>query len=243
MIISHRHKYIFTELPLTASSAIAKELIENYEGESFSRKHLIYSNFLKQAKPEEKEYFVFSSIRNPLDQAVSHYFKYKTDHNGRFSNMRKKKKERKYAGYFINRYRHVERFNYIKENDASFQDFFLKFYQSQYSNWSIMDHKKMDYIIRYENIQQDFERTLEKLNIEKKGDLPYHNKTESKSKHFLEYYDTKEMQQRAYSVFYWFMNDWNYDFPVDWKINETPPSKLAYDFVNLIKKRYWSYFH
>ena len=32
MIISHKHKYVFVELPQTASSAIAKELKANYDG-------------------------------------------------------------------------------------------------------------------------------------------------------------------------------------------------------------------
>ena len=33
MIISHKHKYIFIGLPFSGSSAISKELIEEYEGE------------------------------------------------------------------------------------------------------------------------------------------------------------------------------------------------------------------
>ena len=80
MIISHIHRYLFVELPRTGSSAVSKELILNYDAENILRKHATYRDFLKQASKQEKEYFVFSSIRNPMDKILSLYFKYKTDH-------------------------------------------------------------------------------------------------------------------------------------------------------------------
>ena len=89
MIISHKHKYVFVELPQTASSAIAKELKANYDGHEILFKHALYStDFLKQAKPEEKAYKVISGMRNPMDICVSNYFKFKTDHENRYSNPR-----------------------------------------------------------------------------------------------------------------------------------------------------------
>ena len=40
IIFSHKHKYVFVELPQTASSAIARELVANYdEKRSFSSTH------------------------------------------------------------------------------------------------------------------------------------------------------------------------------------------------------------
>jgi len=43
------------------------------------------SDFLAVASPEQRGYFVFTAIRNPLDDAVSDYFKYLTDHRARYS--------------------------------------------------------------------------------------------------------------------------------------------------------------
>ena len=70
MIISHKYKYLFVELPLTASTAVSKELRENYDGESILYKHATYHEFLKIASPEEKKYFVFSGMCNPLDMEL-----------------------------------------------------------------------------------------------------------------------------------------------------------------------------
>ena len=85
MIISHEHRFVFVELPRTGSTAVGKELIESYGGVRILRKHSSYGDFVRQATPDERTYFKFSSIRNPMDDAVSGYFKLATDHHGRYS--------------------------------------------------------------------------------------------------------------------------------------------------------------
>ena len=72
---------------MTGSSAIAKELCLNYQGEKYKklRKHALYSSFLKVASDEEKNFFVFTSIRNPLDKLVSIYIKIKNNHRDRYT--------------------------------------------------------------------------------------------------------------------------------------------------------------
>jgi hypothetical protein len=45
MVISHKHKYLFVELPKTATSAISHELIETYAGEKILRKRSAYRDF------------------------------------------------------------------------------------------------------------------------------------------------------------------------------------------------------
>jgi hypothetical protein len=86
LIISHQHRYLFVELPRTGSTAIRHELRELYDGTPILHKHSTYDEFRRQASVAELQYFVFSTVRNPLDDAVSRYFKLKTDHNLRFSN-------------------------------------------------------------------------------------------------------------------------------------------------------------
>ena len=54
MIISHKYKYVFVGLPLAASTAISKELCEQYDGKAILAKHSIYQDFLKIATEEEK---------------------------------------------------------------------------------------------------------------------------------------------------------------------------------------------
>ena len=54
MIISHRHRYLFVEVPHTGSHSIAEQLIRHYDGEPILRKHANVTQFLGQAAAEEK---------------------------------------------------------------------------------------------------------------------------------------------------------------------------------------------
>ena len=85
MVISHKYRYLFIEIPLTGSWAIRKELCEFYGGQQILHKHATYHEFQQSATDDEQAYFVFATVRNPLDSMVSAFYKYKSDHKGVFS--------------------------------------------------------------------------------------------------------------------------------------------------------------
>ena len=131
MIISDTHKYVFVEYPRTGTTAVSNELCQNYSGRRVLRKHSTYQEFLKIASPEEKKYFVFTSVRNPLDDAVSHYFKLRTDHRERYTNRKKVRNSKRLAEYldtFI--------YRFIHSNDVDFPTYFRRFYVIPYNTWS-----------------------------------------------------------------------------------------------------------
>ena len=178
MKVSHKHKYVFVELPQTASSAIGLELIENYNAENFMAKHALYREFANRANEDEKKYFVFSAVRDPMDVVVSKYMKYKNDHH----NYSKKKKKYMNARLdkMISPIRERKRHKWIQKNNSSFGEFFLKYYTKPYSNWSIVEHKNFDLIMRFENIKEDFKKVLDKIGLDIVRPLPVKNKTELK---------------------------------------------------------------
>jgi hypothetical protein len=240
VVISHKYKYVYIQLPQTACTTVQNELLEHYDGEKILFKHALYSDFLKQASAEEKKYFVFSNVRNPLDIAVSKFFKYKTDHVGAYSNQKKKEFGRLHKYFLL--YWDRSRYNFIHKQEADFGAFFKRFYTLPYSSWSILDHKKFDYIIRYENLQEDFAEALKRLNIEPVRLLPSKNVTGQKSRDFWSYFDTPELKSRAVRLFSEYMAEWNYTFPEDWKqYAKAPASRLQYNSINAFRRLYWQH--
>lgn len=234
MVISHTYKYVFVELPRTGSTAISRELCEHYAGVRILRKHSTYRDFLKVATPEEKNYFVFSGIRSPLDDAVSRYFKLKTNHRQRYTDPGKQKR----------RWSVVERietrlFHYIEATDIDFATFFMKFYTVPYNNWATLDHKKFDFVIRFENLQEDFDTALRMIGIQPKRPLPVVNKTGQRESRFRSYY-TPQTIKRAKRVFGPFMKQWGYAFPPEWDATTVPWwNQLEFHAVNLFRHFYW----
>ncbi len=199
MIISHKHKYLFIQLEKTASTAIAKELRRNYEGIPILWKHARYEDFLKIATPEEKKYFVFAGIRNPLDIVVSRY------HLRKLGRGIEKNKN------------NLKQYNFIKENNADFSAFFKKFFGNRiYNDWKTKKFNSLDYIYHYENLQEDFSKIFKNLGIKQKRVIPLVGKTPEKEDNFESYY-SKDIQPRAKIVFKRYIKKWGYRFPKDWK--------------------------
>jgi len=236
MIISDKFRYVFVEFPQTGCSAVAKELMENYDGRRILFKHAQYHEFLKQATPDQESYFSFSTIRHPMDVVVSKYFKYKSDHENYGS---KKVKHGKLRRLIMPKVEEGRR-DFIVENDADFESFFLKFYTWPYSAWSILSHHKLDYLMRFENLNEDFTSALEKIGIQSVRELPQLNKTGLKTDDFTSYYSRPETRRRAVEVFGPYMQEWGYTFPNHWKeVQEYAPSFKKYHIANLFRKVYW----
>lgn len=235
MIISSLHKYVFVELPHTATTSIRRELCAIYDGQEILAKHSPYHKFLKTANAEQKKYFVFSSLRNPLDVVVTKYLKIKTNHNGSYT----KSEHWKRNGAWIPDYE-LKQFKFVQDNDADFPTFFKKYYKVPYDNWSCLAHKQFDFVMRYENVQDDFSKAIQLIGIEQKRPLPVVNKTREK-KDFISYY-TPEIQEQAKRIFGPFMKKWGYEIPREWgDSSDLGTSELQLNLANIPRKLYWMY--
>jgi hypothetical protein len=208
MIISHAHKYLFVEIPLTASYAVHRELCEYYGGVPILHKHASYADFLMVADPHERDYFVFATIRNPLDEAVSRYFKLKLDHKGTFSDPASVKDQRA-------DYSDFRKHRYITENDLSFADYLCRYHRRPYWGMIHLSETGLDFVMRYENLQHDFSAALEKLGIRQERPIPVVNITPGRDSEWRTYY-TAEIIEQAKRVFGPFMQEWDYSFPAEW---------------------------
>ena len=216
MIISHKYKFLFIGLPFSASSAITKDLYSNYEGKPYLRKHSLIHEFNKTATKKEKAYFVFAVLRNPMEIAVTVYEKMKANAKGNFTNPELFVEN---GGHITKNHR--RRFNYIKDNKATFQEYFMKFHTRPYDNYSSMTIDSCDFVIRYENIREDYLSALKKAGVKNPKKLPVANKTVGKKKDILQYY-TAEIRERTIYVFAPFLLKYNYYFPESWGKVKTP---------------------
>ena len=234
MIISYKYKFLFIGLPFSASSAITKELHKEYEGKPYLRKHSLYHEFEKVATSEEKKFFVFAVLRNPMEIVVTVYEKMKNNAKGNFTNP---KLFTENGGHISKKQR--EQFNFIHDNNSSFQEYFIKFFNKPFDNFVSLTLDKCDYVIRYETITEDYKTALNKAGIENPRGLPIVNKTTGKKKDLSEYY-TNDVQSLALFVFGPFLKKYEYKFLEDWNQIKIPLSaKFLFYIGGIIRKWKW----
>ena len=195
MMISHEHRYVYVEVPRTGSSAVRLELREKYGAEPILRKHATYRDFLRQATEDEKTYFVFSGIRNPLDVAVTRYVHIKGNVKDHFTDTWSVKIRNSLASRIERRI-----YAWTQRTNATFADFLKRWYIVPYDTWTSLDHERIDMVLRFEHLQEDFAEALRRIGLEQVRPLPAINVTPGRERDFVGYY-TPDIVERAVWVF------------------------------------------
>lgn len=231
MIISHKYRYLFVEIPFTASTAISAELRQNYAGESILYKHAHLHEFMAQATPDQKKYFVFAGVRNPLDAAVSVYYKQKTDHQSFFTDPAYRRSEGGHVSDFA-----LERYAYIQAHPDDFGGYLRKFYRIPYDSYGSVAPGEYDFMIRFEHLQDDFAQLLKELDIEQVRPLPAKNKTGERADDFYAYY-TPDTWEHVRRIFGPFLKQWGYRLPSD---DQHVPrsSEAVFQLLRAYRRRY-----
>ena len=181
-MIDHKNKFIFIHIPKTGGSSIESIFhpsIITKTGicKDIPNKHYTLDSLLKNKEIELSKFFSFSFIRNPWDKILSHYLffiKGGFDHRGSFFNFVKYYCDTNHKGWKNNDF--LPQFNYL----------------------SLDNSLAIDFIGKFENLQEDFDVVCDKIGVARKQ-LPYTNKTQHK--HYTEYYDdeTREIVAQKYA--------------------------------------------
>jgi hypothetical protein len=231
MVVSPEHRYVFIEIPLTGSWAIRNELCQHYGGKPILHKHATYSEFNRWAGGKGREYFVFGTVRHPLDELVSRYLKIKNDHKGVFTNAEALRAKRVEDA-------DLRQFAFIRETDASFADYFGRYRRRTFGSFLDLSSEFMTFVMRFERLQQDFAAVLETLGMEQVRQVPVANATIGKNGDWTCYY-TPEVIDQAKRTCAPFMSRWGYEFPPEWGTYE--PSRrenLGYGLSVWLRKIY-----
>lgn len=237
MVISHVHRYVYVEVPRTGSSAVARELREHYAGEQILRKHATYRDFLRRATDDEKTYFTFSGVRNPLDVAVTRYVHLKGNAKDHFTDAHHVRIRNSLASRLERRI-----YKWVQDTNADFETFLRRWYILPWDTWTSLDHKRMDHIIRFEHLVDDFAAAIRRIGLEPVRPLPVVNATPGKDRSFVDYY-TPAARRRAAWVFGPYMAEWGYAFPAEWGRVRVPWwSKVLARIARFVRGVYWRYF-
>ena len=186
-MINHKHKFIFIHIPKCAGSSLHGVFRQYGDDSDFNYGHPTFQQYCDKYK-QSIDYTKIISIRNPWDRLLSTFYYLKGGGNGYFYDIELKK--------IFNIY------------ETNFKDWVVHFLKEALELNLPINHfkpisfyiskKDIDYVIRTENIQEDFDIVCDKIGIPKQ-ELPYINK--SKHKHYTEYYDdeTKQIVAEKYA--------------------------------------------
>ena len=231
MVVGRKHRYVFIEVPHTGSTAVATELCIHYGGDPLYHKHSNYPEFYGLACDDEKRYFAFAGVRNPLDTVVTDYLRYRMNPNGQYTDPKMLAEN----GGWV-RAEHLTRFDFVVQG-GDFVSYFKRFYSNAktYFNWYLVAHRPFDFVLRNEHLGEDFEQALRMLGVTPVRPLPFSNRTTDK-RDFLSYY-TPEIQGEARRIFGPFMKRWGYAFPSAWGDGEAPlSSELSFRAMEAASK-------
>jgi hypothetical protein len=237
MVISDSHRYVFVEVPQTASTALAAELIDHYGGRRILRKHTDYGEFLRTATPEERQYRVLATIRNPLDIVVSKFVKARDDHE------RAHGKDKLPGTPWGFRFRPEARERaFMAKHGPDFDRFVRRFYPRVYNSRACLLPRGA-HVLRYERLNEDFAAWLKSIGVQSVGPIARKNITGGRDRSFAEWYQG-DLQGHAVRIFGPYLLQWGYELPEGWPENR--PSRmqwLRFRVDTLIRRFYLTHIH
>jgi len=192
MVISHKNKFVFIQVPRTASSFLGRNFVKHYNGYKIISKHATFAKFLKVASPEEAKYCVIVGKRNPMDRIATLYVRTLINKN-------------------------IPHPAEIAETQRDFERWFrTRFIEKKKS---LNPHLKQsypfaDHIISYENMIRDLTAVLKSMGLEPFKIRPWKGRTKGKLEDYSQYY-SKSLMRYAREVFREEMAFLGYELPDD----------------------------
>ncbi len=186
-MISHKHRCVFIHIPKNGGTSIESALCRwnltpsNYVELMGSKYHSKHHTLRSIKKDLRDKYFTFAFVRNPWDRAVSLYSYYRGGGNKK-SDLRIVDKIPADFKTFV-----MSTWNIIPQSHRKEQFTYIK----------ADDKINVDYICKFENMNEDWEYIAHKLKINEK--LPHIRA--SKHLHYSTYYDdeTREVISKRYA--------------------------------------------
>jgi hypothetical protein len=238
MVISDEYRYLFIEIPHTASWAIRIELCDHYAGTPILHKHATYPEFKRIATSEQLSYYVFAGVRNPLDVIVTNYVRLSSGSGQAIPSSEKDDMIESLKADYSDLKKHV----YLTRTGSDFESYFLKYRKRPYSDMIDLSGENLDFVMRFERLQEGFSRVLEALGIEQLRPLPVKNPTAGKRSDWQSYY-TQTTIDLAKRVCAPYAKRWGYEPPPEWGEYELSwATQLEYRLWGILRRYYMLHF-
>ncbi len=215
-VISRRHKLLFILAPHTGSSAIAKVLNEELAGEWIPpseihdangrilarRKHTTMGQLLGAgliSAAERADLFSFSAVRNPFDALVSTYFKHASAEPAKIDKRRSTGRAR-----IVDFAEFCQDHSFEEWIDYAFKPGTLDRLRGRSDHKGPAYHDDVDFIMRFEHLQHDFDEALRRGGIERSYVIPRHNVTQGRrTRDYREFYSerSRRVVQQAFAPY------------------------------------------
>ncbi len=172
MILGPKGTYLFVEIPHTATTAIAAELVDHYGGTSILSKHTTAFEFNRSGVKLAPGAPIVASIRDPFDFVFTFYTKLRTGHDGFLDSPAAQVSA---GGHVTPRMRKMRR--RIVSGSLSYSEFLLRSYRWPYDAYGGPSLDQFDIVMRFENLQADFSAMLAELRLEQLRPLPKKNQS------------------------------------------------------------------
>jgi hypothetical protein len=160
MIVSHRHKLVFTHIPKNAGTSIRRWLeahVPDAEKQPDAAKHMTPHHVHSQ----HKGYTNFAVVRNPYDRLLSHYH-FDTERHAQYLD---KKSKLKHKPIYHEKYAELQKgFQHWLTHPFPIADRYAKWYDYRWCPQSMWcDHKT--HVLQFETLAEDFQWVQEKVDV------------------------------------------------------------------------------
>jgi len=174
-MISHIHKCFFICVPKTGSTSVQHALKRSgFKENGKYKKHLTFKEY-KKLELRTKNYFSFAFVRNPFDRMVSQYHFAGRAWYTKVYNIKHPLSFHNYIKYIVGadktcwRGRYESKRNTTPPDSKGIPDLWAAHQISAGDkDWSMFQYIEggVDFIGRFENLQEDFNRVCESIGIE-----------------------------------------------------------------------------
>ncbi|HEY7440212.1 MAG TPA: sulfotransferase family 2 domain-containing protein [Acidimicrobiia bacterium] len=166
MIVSDKYRFVLVQVPQTGSTSLGRHLVDVAEGRNVLLKHSTLDEAHWLLGDQIRGYRVVASVRNPVDQLVSSFYKLRED--------RHHLKDRGFPG--VNQSAR-ERLEWASAPERTLDEYVLTFIRRVHAPVWVRCMRRADIMLGFESLQEDTDRMFEELSIPRCGDMPFVNPT------------------------------------------------------------------